>query len=75
MTYSYIIALGSLGIGLLSFCFGMYRITNGRLSSKVGRDACHTAQKSVHKRIDDLDKHLDTRFDDIKCFIEKNGQA
>jgi len=65
---------GLTAIGMLGICFGLYRIANGRLKSKVNRDACHTAQSAVRERIDILEKHLDQRLDDLKDFIEKNGK-
>lgn len=67
-----------LSIGVLTFLLGLYKITNGRMKNveqnKVSRDSCHEAQNGVKQRIDDLDKHLSERFEDLKDFMIKNGK-
>ena len=60
-------------IGVLTFCLGIYKLTNGRLSSKVDRPECHIAQEGVKQRLDDFEKHSQQRFTDLKEFI-KNGK-
>jgi hypothetical protein len=64
--------IGFFGFGILTFCFGIYRITNGRmieitrrLNHKVEAESCHRAQ-------DSLKEHIDTRVEDLKTFM-KNG--
>ena len=44
-----------------------------KVKNVVYRDVCHTAQDGIKSKIEDLDKHIDTRFDDLKDFIIKNG--
>lgn len=60
------------------FCGILLKITNGRLNKeldkKVDREACHIAQKGVHKRIDDLDKHLSDKMDMAIELIKNNGK-
>lgn len=70
--------IGGSVIGVFgSFCIAMYKITNGRLikelDRKVDRDACHMAQKGVHKRIDDLDRHITEKLDMALDLLRKNG--
>ena len=65
---------GFYAIGVLTFCFGVLRYSNGRLSKKVDRETCHTAQKAVNKRIDDFEEHFHQRIDDLKDLIKKNGR-
>jgi len=60
---------------LVGICLFMGRMLNGRLNNKVTKNECHSAQKSVSKRIDDFQNHVDNRFDDIKDFIKKNGNS
>ena len=49
---------------------------NGSVSNDyIRRPECHAAQKGIHSRIDDMDKHLDHRFEDLKDFIVKNGKG
>ena len=60
-------------IGVLTFCLGIYQLTNGRLSSKVDRPECHIAQEGIKQRLDDFEKHSQQRFTDLKEFI-KNGK-
>ena len=64
---------GFTGFGILVFCFGLFRLVNGKYDKKVDKTACHEAQKAVRQRIDDLQNHINTRFDDVKDFIKKNG--
>ena len=59
--------------GLLTFCLAMVRMMNGRLKNKVSREVCHQAQEGVKQRIDDFQKHMDNRLDDVKDLIKKNG--
>ena len=68
-------------IGLLTFCLGIYKICNGRLTSiadkideKVSKGACHQAQDAIKERIDTLEDHLGERFDDLKDTVIKNGK-
>ena len=60
------------------FCLGIYKIANGRLKEKVSGNECHTAQKAIRDKIDTLDRHLtshiDTRIDDLKDYIKRNGK-
>jgi len=59
-----------LGIGfLIIICLALVRMMNGRIKNKVSRLECHQAQNSIGQRIDDLDKHLSERFDDLKDFM------
>ena len=39
----------------------------------VDKESCHIAMDSVNLRITELGKHIDTRFDDLKDFLVKNG--
>ena len=41
----------------------------------VQRDHCHGAISSIHRRINDMEKHLNTRFDDLKEAVKSNGKA
>jgi len=59
--------------GLLIVCLALVRMMNGKLHNKISRSECHAAQESVQKRIDDFQKHMDERFEDMKDFI-KNGK-
>jgi len=59
-------------VALVIICLGLVRMLNGRIKNKVSRPECHQVQESIGKRIEDLDKHLSERFDDLKDFI-KNG--
>ena len=70
------IAQGFFGIGVLGICYGLYKVANGRLSKKVNKDACHIAQGAIRRRIDDLEKHVDDRFDLLGKDIERlyNGK-
>ncbi len=68
-------------IGLLTFCLGIYKICNGRLTSiadkidkKVYRGECHQAQDAIKERIDTLEVHIGERFDDLKDTVIKNGK-
>ena len=69
----YIVAAGQLII-LGGFCLGLYKISNGHLKNKVSKGECHTAQDGVKQRIDDMDKNINRRFDDLKDVILKNGK-
>jgi len=60
--------------GILLFCFGLYKLANGKLKEKVSRHECHSAQKAIGKRIEDLSGHIDTRIDDLKDFIRNGGK-
>ena len=69
----YVVAAGQvLTVGL--FCLGLYRISNGHLKNKVSKSECHGAQAGIKQRIDDLDKNINRRFDDLKDFIKENGK-
>lgn len=75
MAESYVLLIQN-GIGwsaILVFAFGMFRMTNGRLNGKVDKDSCHSAQDSIKDKIEQSEKHMDTRMDDIKDLIIKNG--
>lgn len=70
-------------VGVLVFCFGVYRLTNGRMTrleeSAIKRVDCHLAQASIKEdvsnRIGDMQTHVDQRFDDLKQFFgEHHGQ-
>ena len=50
----------------------LLKLLNG--SKYVKQQECHKAQDRVHQRIDDFDKHMSERFDDMKAFIIKNGK-
>ena len=74
MNIVFINVIGALAIGILTFCLGIYRITNGRmiaitekLEDRVQREECHMAQKTTLN-------HFDKRFDDLKDYIGKNGK-
>lgn len=56
-------------------CFSFVQMMNGRLKNKVTKGECHTAQDGIKLRIDDLQGHMDTRFEDMKDFIKKNGKG
>lgn len=56
------------------FCLGLYRIANGNLKKKMDKSECHQAQEGIKQRIDDLSQHIDTRIDDLKDYIKKNGK-
>ena len=58
---------------LVILCFSLVRMMNGRLKNKVTRGECHQAQNSIKDKIDDLDKNINRRFDDLKDFIKDNG--
>ena len=66
------IVQGAGWIGVLTFCLGIYKLTNGRLSRKVDRPECHNAQDGIKQRIGDMERHVDDRIEDLKEFI-KNG--
>lgn len=62
-----------IGIGILTFCLGIYRITNGRMielskriDKAVKQPECHSAQEAIRGEIKTLSEHIDTRFDDLK---------
>ncbi len=72
-------------VGVLTFCLGIYRITNGRLSRKMEREDCNMHRESIHLEMNSLEKHVDgkvelldknneRRIDDLKKFI-KNGNS
>ena len=66
------VGLGSFLIGILLIGLGLLRFANGQLSKKVDRTACHDAQKSIHDKIDIMEKHIGDRFTDLKDFL-RNG--
>jgi len=37
------------------------------------KDTCYAIEKGFHEKIRGLKEHLDTRFDDIKDSINRNG--
>ena len=59
--------------GVLTFCLAMYKATNGRIDKKVNKEECHIAHKAMEQRLEQTERHIDTRFDDLKDFINKNG--
>ena len=40
----------------------------------VTEDSCRIARDAMGQRVDDLKGHIDTRFEDMKDFIRKNGR-
>ena len=60
--------------GILIVCVCLLKMMNGKLHSKVSRPECHDAQKAVNRRIDDFQKHMDERFEDMKGFIRNARQ-
>jgi len=78
---------GLTGIGILTFCFGMYKLTNGRLTSKVNRDECKNIhavtdrrfndfKTFVSEKIEDTKEHFDIKIENLKEFIKKeNGNG
>ena len=67
--------IGLFGFGILTFCLGIYRITNGRmleitrqLSGKVRQTDCHKAQ-------DNLKEYFGEKFKDLKDTVVKNGNG
>ena len=67
------VVTGLTSVGVLTVCLGLYKVANGQLAKKVSRDACHTAQEGIHRRIDDFQAHIDNRIDDLKDTI--NGKT
>ena len=74
-----------IGIGLLTFCLGLYRIANGKLKDKVDRTACHTAQqgikdticsseKHMKDRINSFERNISERIQDLKDTVIENGK-
>lgn len=59
---------------ILLFCLGLYKLANGKLKEKVSRHECHSAQRAIGQRIDDVKDHIDTRFEDMKDFIRNGGK-
>ena len=57
-------------IALVGICLGKMKMLHGRLSNKVSKETFQTSHESVGQRIDDFQKHVDSRFDDIKSLIE-----
>jgi len=67
--------VGLFGFGILTFCLGIYRITNGRmleitrqLNEKVKQPDCHKAQ-------DNLKEYFNEKFDDLKETVKENGNG
>ena len=69
----YIVPIVQLSI-LGGFCLGLYRMSNGHLKNKISKGECHTAQEGVARRIDDLRGHIDSRLEDLKDVVLKNGK-
>lgn len=70
-----------IGLGLLSFCLGLYRLANGsqrklkeEIDKRVSRDACHEAMRGLEDRFEDQKKYICGRFDDLKSFIKDNNK-
>jgi len=54
--------------------FGALTVTCWKMANgKVSKSGCHKAQDAINQRINDLINHIDTRFEDLKDFIIKNG--
>ena len=66
-------AFGVFGIGILTFCLGIYRITNGRMLDITDRLNGMVNQKECHFAQDKLIKHIDDKHKDLKDFIS-NGK-
>ena len=63
-----------MSLGLLTFCLGIYRITNGRmlqitkqLDEAIKRPECHRAQ-------DGLKSYFNEKFKNLEKVIKENGK-
>lgn len=54
--------------------FGLEITLAGKQNGYVRVGDCQRNHDRVDKSIEDLEHHIDTRFDDIKDFILKNGK-
>ena len=68
------------GLGIVSFCLGLYRLANGKMKEKIDRTACHSAMNGIREIGKNDRRHINNRFDgvekridDLKDFFIKNG--
>jgi len=57
----------------LIFVVGLMVTINSRTRKEIEYEV-DSKIKTMHKRIDDLQGHIDKRFDDIKDLIKRNGK-
>ena len=69
---SLLIITGAGWLGFLTYANNMLKMVNGKQDQKVDRHECHTAQEAFRQRFDDFEKHMDTRFKDLKEFFGGN---
>ena len=67
--FSYVGA--SATVSLVGLCWAMFKKSNNKncIHDFVKREDCHQAMDGINTRIEDLDKHLTNRLEDIKDLI------
>jgi hypothetical protein len=58
------------GASTLTLVGLLWKVSNGN----VKKPECHEAMKSIDKQYEALKEHIDTRIDDLKDYIKKNGK-
>lgn len=65
------------GASLLSISIAVLKLNNGngKLKEFIRRPECHSAMDGIKEKIGDLKNHIDTRIEDLKDFLIKNGKS
>ena len=65
-------------VALVILCLRLTNGMNKRFGKFVHKEECHQGQDNiktgVNQRIDDFQKHFDTRINDLKDAVERNGK-
>jgi len=65
-----VISLASLSFAILKMNFKKNANNKDCPHNFVKKEDCHTAMESINQRINDLDKHITQRLEDIKDLIK-----